>query len=230
MPHRTERRSVRFFTIMISSRDVRADRLAFGQGSTPRRAAYSHGCATSLERKRHSFITRAWARRGNLAHGLGQGSARASPDISSMRCPRIARIETHQDVRRHRRQGERPFLRRAVRPLGDRATSPEPQRAEALALEGAGPFDPMGNGRAMQREGHAAREHDGRRGGAARVAIARVPGRDDAAAQVSEDAFALEATESEKNASATAKTAAKAKPKTTKKRSATRRSPKRARR
>jgi hypothetical protein len=26
---------------------------------------------------------------------------------------------------------------------------PEPQRAEALALEGAGPFDPMGNGRVM---------------------------------------------------------------------------------
>jgi hypothetical protein len=26
---------------------------------------------------------------------------------------------------------------------------PEPERAEALALEGAGPFDPMGNGRVM---------------------------------------------------------------------------------
>jgi TfoX/Sxy family transcriptional regulator of competence genes len=26
---------------------------------------------------------------------------------------------------------------------------PEPERAEALALEGAGPFDPMGNGRIM---------------------------------------------------------------------------------
>jgi TfoX/Sxy family transcriptional regulator of competence genes len=29
---------------------------------------------------------------------------------------------------------------------------PEPDRAEALALEGAGPFDPMGNGRVMSQK------------------------------------------------------------------------------
>jgi TfoX/Sxy family transcriptional regulator of competence genes len=29
---------------------------------------------------------------------------------------------------------------------------PEPERAEALALEGAGPFDPMGNGRVMSKK------------------------------------------------------------------------------
>ncbi len=29
---------------------------------------------------------------------------------------------------------------------------PEPDRAEALALEGAGPFDPMGNGRVMSKK------------------------------------------------------------------------------
>ena len=60
-------------------------------------------------------------------------------------------------------------------------------RAAALALEGAAPFDPMGDGRALQRQGDVAGGDDGRPARAPALDRPRVRGRGEATPQGSEE-------------------------------------------